>query len=146
MTAKMRKPGGFLLADLIVGISLFAMLLAGLGISVAGFSGFNRYQWTRQQCTAAAIAQLDSLTADNDHVGLVIPEAGAGESHTARSRIELNGSAAGLEVVPKSWPERDLGEVLGRVARAFRVPRGVIAGVAPIPQVTVRVVQAYVHE
>jgi hypothetical protein len=39
------------------------MLLAGLGVSVGGFGAFNRYQWTRQQCIAAAIAQLDSVTA-----------------------------------------------------------------------------------
>jgi len=63
VSARRRKPGGFLLADLIVGSSLFAMLLAGLGVSVGGFGAFNRYQWTRQQCIAAAIAQLDSVTA-----------------------------------------------------------------------------------
>lgn len=63
MSGKMRKTGGFLLADLIVGIALFGVLLAGLGVSVGGFGAFNRYQWTRQQCVAAAIAQLDSVTA-----------------------------------------------------------------------------------
>jgi len=97
VTAKMRKPGGFLLADLIVGISLFAMLLAGLGISVAGFSGFNRYQWTRQQCTAAAIAQLDSLTAtgapiDSEDAGRLWPRV-----TVSLDRTPGEGPWAGLE-------------------------------------------------
>jgi type II secretory pathway pseudopilin PulG len=59
----MRRTSGFLLADLIVGITLFAALLAALTMSVGGFGAFNRYQWTRQQCIAAGVAQLDSMTA-----------------------------------------------------------------------------------
>ena len=51
------------MADLIVGITLFGVLIAGLAVSVHGFGAFNRYQWTRQQCIAAAVAQLDSIAA-----------------------------------------------------------------------------------
>ncbi|MBN1359722.1 MAG: type II secretion system protein [Sedimentisphaerales bacterium] len=54
---------GFLLAESIVAITLVSLIMAGLGITVIGFARFNRYQWARQQCIAAAQAQLDSLTA-----------------------------------------------------------------------------------
>ncbi len=63
MSSRMRKSSGFLMADLIVGITLFGVLMAGLAVSVHGFGAFNRYQWTRQQCIAAAAAQLDSIAA-----------------------------------------------------------------------------------
>jgi type II secretory pathway pseudopilin PulG len=52
-----------MLAELIVAMSLFALLLAGLTVSVGGFGAFNRHQWARQQCIAAAMAQLDSVAA-----------------------------------------------------------------------------------
>ncbi len=57
------KADGFLMTELIVAIVLLSLILAGLGITVAGITRFNRYQWARQQCTAAAQAQLDSITA-----------------------------------------------------------------------------------
>lgn len=63
MSERIRRRRGFLLADLIVSIALFGVLLAGLAVSVNGFGAFNRYQWARQQCIAAAMAQLDSVTA-----------------------------------------------------------------------------------
>lgn len=63
VSSRTRKPRGFLVADLIVGITLFGVLMAGLAVSVYGFGAFNRYQWTRQQCIAAAAAQLDSMAA-----------------------------------------------------------------------------------
>jgi type II secretory pathway pseudopilin PulG len=52
---------GFLLTELIVGLSVVGLLLAGLIFSLTGFAKFNRYQLIRQQCIAAAQAQLDSI-------------------------------------------------------------------------------------
>ena len=97
MSGKTRESGGFLLADLIVGIALFGVLLTGLGVSVAGFSGFNRYQWTRQQCTAAAIAQLESMTAtgapiDSEDAGRLWPRV-----TVSLDRTPGEGQWAGLE-------------------------------------------------
>lgn len=63
MSKRIRPTNGFMLAELIVAMSLFALLLAGLTVSVGGFSAFNRHQWARQQCIAAAMAQLDSVAA-----------------------------------------------------------------------------------
>ncbi len=54
---------GFLLTELIVSLSVLGMLLAGLAFSLTGFARFNRYQLVRQQCIAAAQAQLDSIAA-----------------------------------------------------------------------------------
>jgi type II secretory pathway pseudopilin PulG len=58
-----RRFAGFLLVELIVALTVLAMLLAGVAFSLNGMAKFNRYQLIRQQCIAAAQAQLDSLTA-----------------------------------------------------------------------------------
>jgi type II secretory pathway pseudopilin PulG len=63
MSRKKTRYGGFLLAEIIVALTVMAMLLAGLAFSMNGMAKFNRYQLVRQQCIAAAQAQLDSLTA-----------------------------------------------------------------------------------
>jgi len=63
VSKRIRQTNGFMLAELIVAMSLFALLLAGLTVSVGGFGAFNRHQWARQQCIAAAMAQLDSVAA-----------------------------------------------------------------------------------
>ena len=63
MSHKKRRSGGFLLAEIIVALTVMAMLLAGLAFSMNGMAKFNRYQLVRQQCIAAAQAELDSLTA-----------------------------------------------------------------------------------
>jgi len=52
---------GFLVIELIVGLSILALLLGGLAYTLNGFAAFNRRQLVRQQCTAAAQAQLDSI-------------------------------------------------------------------------------------
>jgi type II secretory pathway pseudopilin PulG len=54
---------GFLTAELLTAMALLAVIIAGLAVSMSGFSAFNYRQWARQRCTAAALAQLDSLTA-----------------------------------------------------------------------------------
>lgn len=61
---------GFLMTEIIVALTVLGLLLAGLGVSLAGFAQFNRYQLTRQQCIAAAQAQIESIAA----TGKPIPE------------------------------------------------------------------------
>jgi type II secretory pathway pseudopilin PulG len=70
MSYRNRKYAGFLLVELIVALTILAMLLAGMAFSLNGMAKFNRYQLTRQQCIAAAQAELDSLTA----MGRPIPD------------------------------------------------------------------------
>lgn len=62
--------GGFLMTEIIVALTIMAMLLAGLALSLNGLAKFNRYQLVRQQCISAAQAELDSITA----TGKSIPE------------------------------------------------------------------------
>lgn len=52
---------GFLLTELIVAMTVLAMILAGTAASLHSFKQFSQCQWLRQQCIAAAQAQLDSL-------------------------------------------------------------------------------------
>lgn len=61
MPGQNRKCGGFLLTELIVGLTILGILLAGLAMSLYGFAKFNRYQLVRQQCIAAAQAELDCI-------------------------------------------------------------------------------------
>jgi type II secretory pathway pseudopilin PulG len=63
MVKKRVKCGGFIVAELLTATALLGLLIAGLAISMSGFSMFNRYQWSRQRCVAAAQAQLDSIVA-----------------------------------------------------------------------------------
>lgn len=63
MSCSKRRYGGFIFAEITVSLTVMAMLLAGVAFSLNGMAKFNRYQLTRQQCIAAAQAQLDSLTA-----------------------------------------------------------------------------------
>ena len=63
MSHKKRRYGGFILAEITVSLTIMAMLLAGVALSLNGIAKFNRYQLVRQQCIAAAQAELDSLTA-----------------------------------------------------------------------------------
>jgi type II secretory pathway pseudopilin PulG len=60
-----------MMAELMVGTALLGMALAGLAVTIQGFSMINQYQWMRQRCVAAAEAQLDSLAAS----GKLIDEA-----------------------------------------------------------------------
>lgn len=68
-TNKQRNPG-FMLAELIVGISVLAALIISVALTLHGFRQFNHYQWVRQHCLAAAQAQLDSVVKTSD----MIPE------------------------------------------------------------------------
>ncbi len=63
MPRKTKRSGGFLLAEMTVSLTILAMLLASVAFSLNGIAKFNNYQLVRQQCVAAAQAELDSLTA-----------------------------------------------------------------------------------
>lgn len=58
-----RNTRGFLLAETIVSFTLLGVIVVGLAVSTHGYGLFNRYQWARQRCLAAAQAQIDSLAA-----------------------------------------------------------------------------------
>ncbi len=63
MLLKKMRRHGFLTAELLVATALLGLIITGLAVSMNGFSKFNQHQWTRQRCTAAAQAQLDSIAA-----------------------------------------------------------------------------------
>jgi len=60
--SKDKKNSGFLITEIIVASAIIGMLLVALAMSMYGFAKFNRYQLVRQQCIAAAQAELDSIT------------------------------------------------------------------------------------
>jgi type II secretory pathway pseudopilin PulG len=65
MFGKNKKYRGFLFTDLVVGLTVLGILLTGLALSLYGFAKFNHYQLLRQNCIAAAQAQLDSIATTN---------------------------------------------------------------------------------
>ncbi len=64
-----RNPG-FILAELNVGITVLGAFIVCVTLSLHGFRQFNHYQWMRQHCLAAALAQMDSVATTSD----MIPE------------------------------------------------------------------------
>ncbi|MFB0552079.1 MAG: type II secretion system protein [Phycisphaerae bacterium] len=62
MFSKSKKYGGFFITEITVASAILGILLVGLALSLYGFAKFNRYQLVRQQCIAAAQAELDSIT------------------------------------------------------------------------------------
>lgn len=62
MSVKSKKYGGFFITEITVASAILGILLVGLALSLYGFAKFNRYQLVRQQCIAAAQAELDSIT------------------------------------------------------------------------------------
>ncbi len=123
MSKRIRQTNGFMLAELIVAMSLFALLLAGLTVSVGGFSAFNRHQWARQQCIAAAMAQLDSITAtgapiDPDECQRLWPRV-----TVSLERVPGDGQWAGLERIDvKASAQAGPREVVVMLARYVTPP------------------------
>ena len=56
-----KRYGGFFVVEIGTAFGVLAVLLTLLAISLHGFARFNRYQLVRQNCIAAAQAQLDSI-------------------------------------------------------------------------------------
>lgn len=69
MTYRNKKYRGMLLAELAISLPLLAVIFILLAASLEGFRRFNHYQLTRQRCTAAAQAQLDSITLTGKAIG-----------------------------------------------------------------------------
>ncbi|MBL7186670.1 MAG: type II secretion system protein [Phycisphaerae bacterium] len=63
MSGKNKRHEGFLLTEITVSMTILGILVAGLALSLHGFAKFNRYQLVRQQCIAAAQAELESMAA-----------------------------------------------------------------------------------
>ena len=57
-----------MLVELVVSLSVLAIILSCLAISLDGFRRFNHYQLVRQRCTAAAQAELDSIAATGKRI------------------------------------------------------------------------------
>ena len=68
MSDKKKKYGGFTLIEIMVGLAVLGMVLVGLALSLNGFAKFNRYQWMRQHCIAAAQAELDSIAVTGEAI------------------------------------------------------------------------------
>jgi type II secretory pathway pseudopilin PulG len=62
-TRKKIRSSGVLLVEVIVAITVLGTIILALALSLHAFGKFNKYQLVRQQCIAAAKAQLDSITA-----------------------------------------------------------------------------------
>ena len=92
------------MTEIIVASAIIGMLLAGLAMSMYGFAKFNRYQLVRQQCIAAAQAELDSITV----TGKPIPDE---DFKRLWPRLEVNiKSSAGTG----QWQEMKLVEVTAK--------------------------------
>ncbi len=65
-----QKPSGFILAELIVSITILGILTVCFALALHNFREFNHYQWMRLRCLAAAQAQLDCVSA----TGRPVPE------------------------------------------------------------------------
>ena len=66
MRAQYRKKTGVILIEVITAIFLMGLMLAMLAVSLDGYARFNDWLLTRQRCTAAAEAQLDSIAATGE--------------------------------------------------------------------------------
>lgn len=60
MTEKMEKYHGLLMAEMIVVLTVLAVLLVMFAISMSGFRKLNHYHLVKQRCISAAQATLDS--------------------------------------------------------------------------------------
>jgi type II secretory pathway pseudopilin PulG len=60
MTGKTGKYHGSLMAEMIVALTVLAVLLVMFAISLAGFRKLNHYHLVKQRCISAAQATLDS--------------------------------------------------------------------------------------
>ena len=68
MFCERKKYGGFTLIEIMVSVAVLGLVLGGLALSLHGFAKFNRIQWMRQHCIAAAQAQLDSIAVTGEAI------------------------------------------------------------------------------
>ena len=63
-----KRYGGFFFVETGTAMGVMAVLLTLLALSLHGFARFNRYQLVRQNCIAAAQAQLDSIAVTGEPI------------------------------------------------------------------------------
>ncbi len=66
-----KRYGGFLFFEIGTSLGVLAVLLTLLALSLHGFARFNHYQLVRQNCIAAAQAQLDSIAITGEPIAQV---------------------------------------------------------------------------
>jgi len=62
------KNNGSLMTETMVAIAVLGVILVCMAMGLRTFGNFNRYQFARQQCIAAAQAQLDSIAATGEAI------------------------------------------------------------------------------
>ncbi len=97
--AQRTRHQGVFTSEVIIGMALLSLTMAGLTISILGISRFNQYQWTRQRCTAAAGAQLDSLVVAGKPIADAEIERLWPKVSVATERVGGSGPWDGLELL-----------------------------------------------
>ena len=112
------------MAELATATALLGLLIVGMTISLSGFSMFNRYQWTRQRCLAAAQAQLDSVLVTGRPIEPPEIKRLWSEVTVAVERTPGAGAWDGLELVQVTATGRPAGARAVTVRLARYVSRG----------------------
>lgn len=99
MLRQQKTTHGFVAAEVIVSMSLLGLLVIGMAVSMHGFSMFNRLQWARQRCIAAAQAQLDSLAITGQSLSEQDVERLWPKVSLTTDRSQGSGQWAGLELL-----------------------------------------------
>lgn len=63
MTAFRSRCSGWMVAEMVIAVSIITILMIGMLVSLHNFSLLNRYQLLRHRCVAAGQAQLDAIAA-----------------------------------------------------------------------------------
>ena len=90
--------------------------------------------------------QFHALTFQYRHKGLAIPQAQTRKSHLSRGRVEFHRRATRLEVELERRMESDLLKVLCRAKALVGIPGGVVARVAPVPQIALWQIETDIHK
>jgi type II secretory pathway pseudopilin PulG len=134
MENSIHKPGAaamksrrraFMMAELIVALSILGILMAGIAVTLRGMARFDRLLWSREQCLAAAQAQIDSLLATGRTLEPnAVTELWPGLRAEARVQPGL-GQWQGLDLVKATASVANGSHVVKvTVSRYGRVPRG----------------------
>ena len=63
MLSEYKRYKGFYITEIGVASAVLTVILVSFALALHGFAKFNRFQLVKQQCIAAAQAQLDSIAA-----------------------------------------------------------------------------------
>jgi type II secretory pathway pseudopilin PulG len=122
---KSLRQKGFILADFLVSAGLLGLIITLLAVALGGFSKFNQCQWARQRCLAAAMAQLDSITATGSPVGAQELERLWPQVTLSVDRSPASGPWAGLELIQVT---ASAGQAKVRLVRYLRPQPAVAKG------------------